>query len=85
MHQYLLIDISTSKEVPLLNISNVVNTESSAKAALIFVSRAFAGNKNTLTAKVRIQTNTGVVRTFTVHRSEMISKNGTIKYKHFIV
>ena len=81
MQKFVLIDISTkTNAVPNENIDKSVKIESSEKAALIFMSRAFAGQQNNVSANIRIQnSNTGILQMFSVKRKPTSSG-----FKHYI-
>ena len=84
MKKFMLVDITTDSSVPSLNISRFTQTTSAAKAALIFMSTAFAGKQQKISASIRVQNETGNIQRFNIRRVPMISGNGPTKYKHYI-
>lgn len=85
MKNFLLIDIQTSSEKPKLNINRIIQTSSAKKAALIFMSLAFAENTQKVTAFIRVQNETGNIKRFLVKRVPVTFANAPTKYKHYIV
>ena len=84
MKTFLLIDIDTSTK-PLLNINPQLKTLSARRAALLFMSYAFAGKKEEISATIRVQNELGNIKSFKVRRSPVVCANKSTKFKHYIV
>ena len=86
--KYLLLEITTADSNytrPSFNFKNTVVESSASRAALSFMAMAFSGHKQRIQAKIKVQSWSGNIKSFTVLRTPVKDKQNTLKYKHHIV
>lgn len=70
---------------PRFNINKKIVESSASRAALSFMAMAFSGHKQKIQARIKVQSWSGNIRSFTVLRTPVTDKYGSIKYKHHIM